>query len=167
MSAICSKGGLCKAHADHFVCQWGGNGPRPPNPPHCFFKAIHACNAKGASCHHHVCSSGRLFGSFSLQMQVAVLSQPPSFFQAKHENKHHVITSFTVREGCADRFVCNCGCLHPPKQPCCFKPSMLTLKQNMSSPCLQQEKVARIIVFARRPSTPHPPPVLKPSMITV
>ena len=36
--------------------------PQPPG----FLKAIHACNKKQASCHHHDCSRGRLCGSFFL-----------------------------------------------------------------------------------------------------
>ena len=66
---VCSRGRLWGS----FRLQKGG---APPNPPAFLFKpsmrqyshvntiglfkAIHACNKQQASCHHHVCSKGRL-----------------------------------------------------------------------------------------------------------
>ena len=41
--------------ADHFACKWG-SAPQPPR----FFQAVHACNKQEASCHHQVCSSGKV-----------------------------------------------------------------------------------------------------------
>ena len=41
------------------IILFANGGGCPPQPPRCF-KTIHARNKKVASCHHHVCSEGKL-----------------------------------------------------------------------------------------------------------
>ena len=84
--------------ADHYVCTWGGCAP----PTRCF-KAIHASNKEEISCHHHVCRKGSLCGSLRLEMggcplNPAAASKPSMSAITK---KHHVITRFVAKEGCA------------------------------------------------------------------
>ena len=58
-----------------------GGGCAPP-PPRCF-KATLVCSKQKAWCRHHVCSEGRLCGSFCLQMGGAAPLSTPSCFYSR------------------------------------------------------------------------------------
>ena len=87
--------------ADHYVCKRGG--AAPPPTPRCF-KAIHASNKEKTSCHHHVCRKGGLCGSLRLQIGELPPPNPPAASKPSMSaitKKHHVITRFVAKEGCA------------------------------------------------------------------
>ena len=71
------------------LCASGG----APPPP----KAIHACNKAQASCHQHVCSKGRLFGSCCLQMRGLRPPNPAALLKPSMLRiENHVITLFAI-----------------------------------------------------------------------
>ena len=92
--------------------------------------------ARVATCHHHVCSSGRLCGSFCLQME-GLRPKTSRFVKASnvYVPKCHVITMglrhprFSRRSClhskpsimCVDHFVCKWGGAAPPPTPLLFQ----------------------------------------------
>ena len=61
------------------LCAHRGSAP-PPMPR--FFQAIHACKTKAASCHHHVCSKGKVV---RIILFAAGWAAPPTALLARKE----------------------------------------------------------------------------------
>ena len=92
------------------IILFANEGGRDTPKPSAAFKAIHVCNKKEASCHHHVCSEGKLCRSFCLQMG-GLRPQSRRCFQAAHVCKNKEISCHL--QVCSDGRLCGlfCSCL--------------------------------------------------------
>ena len=92
--------------AEHFVCKW--RGCVPPNPPAVLKLSMLPKKKHNVINMFAVCRKEELCGSFCLQMRGLRPPNPPVVLKPSmlaKQMKHHVITMFAVRDGCADHFV--------------------------------------------------------------